>query len=124
MKTFSTNVVFRPISAEISTVLLPWVSQTDEKFANLWPNFGQFFIKKGPFFPRAVMNAFYSQKIFGVVVALFLPFMAFLARVTQNCSFWPTLPLMAKIAFFCQISTPNISASFPRTETIKVWKVL
>ena len=50
LKKFSTNVVFRPILAEMSTFLLPWVSQNDEKFSHFWPNFGQIFINNALFF--------------------------------------------------------------------------
>ena len=65
MKKISTNVVFRPILAEISTILLPWVSQNDEKFSHSWPNFGQIFIKNAPFFSQSSNELILLPKKFG-----------------------------------------------------------
>ena len=70
-KSFSTNVVFWPILAEISTNLLFWGHQNSQNFSHLRPNFGRIPIKSRLFSPRGLMNPFDSQKILGVLPALF-----------------------------------------------------
>ena len=101
---FSTNVVFRPILAEIWKISLFQNRQKRCFFPHFRPNIGHRWLKKGPFFSGVISNLICRQKIFEGVSAIFRPFLAFFDQTTR---FWHFCPNKLKWPF-----PPNLKSKY------------